>query len=288
MPIKSMRSSPPCWAYLLFLALVLSLFFDAVARTQSPPENAARVRLIWDGNSIRPGHTLWVGALFQLDPGWHIYWQNPGDSGEPPKIQWKLPSDFHGGAILWPRPVLLGKGSVRDYGYEGQVLLMTPLQTPPNLPTTAPFEIAATVKYIVCREICIPGKADLTLSIPKIGQTTPQPSQWRGLFQRTRAQLPNPLPPYLKVSATSIGGNLVLMLESTAAMEGMRFFPLEPGVIENSAAQTVTSNGSVVRLTLKKSEQLAKPISTLRGVIVLDGNRAYKIDVAVGIETPVD
>jgi DsbC/DsbD-like thiol-disulfide interchange protein len=271
-----------------FLVLALSLFFVAGARAQSPPDHAAHVRLIWDGNPIRPGHTLWVGALFQLDPGWHIYWQNPGDSGEPPRIQWKLPSELHGGAILWPRPVLLGKGSVRDYGYEGQVLLMTPLQTPPNLPATTPVEIAATVKYIVCREICIPGKADLTLSIPQLSQTTAQPASWRELFQRTRAQLPNPLPPYLKVSATSTGGNFVLVLEGAAATDEMRFFPIEPGVIENSAAQSVTSNGSVVRLTLKKSEQLAKPLSTLRGVIVLDGNRAYKIDVPVGIETPVD
>jgi len=257
-------------------------------RAQAPAQFPAHVQLIWDGSAPRPGHTLWVGALFQLDPGWHIYWQNPGDSGEPPKILWKLPPNFHSGAILWPRPVPLGSGSVRDYGYEGQVLLMTPLQAPPNLPATAPIEVAATIKYVVCREICIPGKANLTLSIPPEEQRAEAPSPSHKLFQDTRAQLPSPLPTYLRVSATSTGRNVVLEIEGTPATDETRFFPLDPGVIENSALQSLTSNGKVARLTLKKSDQLVKPLSRLRGMIVLDENRAYKIDVPVGIATRFD
>jgi DsbC/DsbD-like thiol-disulfide interchange protein len=264
-----------------FLALALALFFVTRARAQAQPPPAAHVQLIWDGNPIRPGHTLWVGVLFQLDPGWHIYWQNPGDSGEPPKIQWKLPPDFHGGAFLWPRPILLGKAPVRDYGYAGRVLLMTPLQTPPSLPDTSPVALVASVGYIVCREICIPGKADLTLSIPQLGQTTGQPSPWRKLFQETRAQLPHPLPPQLKVRATQTSENIVLIFEGAAAPEEIRFFPLKPGVIENAAPQELSSIGKVMRLMLKKSEQLTKPVSALKGVIVLDEDRAYEISVPV-------
>jgi DsbC/DsbD-like thiol-disulfide interchange protein len=282
-PIMSPRSNPLLRASLLFFAWIF-LFFVAAAHGQAPPDSPAHVQLIWDGNPIRPGHTLWAGVLFRLDPGWHIYWQNPGDSGEPPKIQWKLPADFHGGSILWPRPILLGKGSVRDYGYEGQVLLMTPLQTPPNLPATAPVEIAATVKYVVCREICIPGETDVALSIPVQGQTNAQPPAQRDLFQNTRAQLPNPLPSGWKVSANAGGDLLVLTIEGAAPAHELVFFPLDAGVIENAAPQTLSSENNVLRLTLKRSEQLTKPVSTLRGVIVLDQDRAFKI--AVLVESP--
>jgi DsbC/DsbD-like thiol-disulfide interchange protein len=277
-----MRAAPRLRNTLLPVA-ALSLFFVAGARAQAPPAAPARVQLVWDGNPVRPGHKLWVGALFDLDAGWHIYWQNPGDSGEPPKIQWKLPPDFHAGEILWPRPIPLGTGSVRDYGYEGQVLLMTPLQTSFNLPGSAPVEVAATVKFVVCREICIPGKADLTLSIPLHGQPNGEPSPWRDLFQSTRAQLPKPLPPELTVSAGSTDGNLDLVLVGAPETHEMRFFPLDPGIIENAAPQILAPIDNGFCLTLKKSEQLLKPISTLRGVLVLDGNRAYEIDVSLGV-----
>jgi DsbC/DsbD-like thiol-disulfide interchange protein len=279
-PIMSTRSNPQLRASLLFFAWIF-LFFVAAAHGQAAPDSPAHVQLTWDGNPIRPGQTLWVGALFRLDPGWHIYWQNPGDSGEPPKIQWKLPADFHGGSILWPPPILLGTGSVRDYGYEGQVLLMTPLQTPPNLPATAPIGLAATVKYVVCREICIPGKTDVALSIPVQGQTNVQLSAQRDLFQSTRARLPNPLPSGWKVSANAEGDFFVLSIEGAAPAHELVFFPLDAGVIENAALQALSSENNVLLLTLKKSEQLAKPVSTLRGVIVLDQDRAYKIAVPV-------
>ncbi|MGA8222114.1 MAG: hypothetical protein WB780_10720 [Candidatus Acidiferrales bacterium] len=94
-----MRRSQLRWCSPLRLAATF-LFFAASAPAQAPPQFPARVQLIWDGNPPRPGHPLWVGALFQLDPGWHIYWQNPGDSGEPPKFQWKLPPNFRAGEIL--------------------------------------------------------------------------------------------------------------------------------------------------------------------------------------------
>ena len=268
------------WSSLLYLAASF-LLLAASARAQAPPQFPAHVQLVWDGNPPSPGHTLWVGALFQLDPGWHIYWQNPGDSGEPPKIQWKLPPNFRPGAILWPRPILLGSGTVRDYGYEGQVLLMTPLQTPPELPATAPVEIAATIKFVVCREICIPGKADLTLTVPLHAQPPSNDSPSRKIFDDTRAQLPKPLPPDLKVSAGSTDGNLELWLVGAPQTHEIRFFPLDPGVIENSAPQNLDSGHGSLRLTLKKSDQLLKPPSRLRGVIVLDEIKAYKIDVPV-------
>ncbi|MGH9713098.1 MAG: protein-disulfide reductase DsbD domain-containing protein [Candidatus Acidiferrales bacterium] len=284
----SLRFIPPRWKSALFSALAFSTFFAAGVNAQSPPEHPARVQLVWDGRPIRPGHKLWVGVLFRLKPGWHIYWQNPGDSGEPPKIQWKLPAGFNGGDILWPRPILLGKGSVRDYGYEGDVLLMTPLETPPNLQASSPIVLAATLTYVACREICIPGKAEVTLSVPLYGQPNENPSPWRELFQITRGQLPKPLPPDWKASAASEGENFVLTVECAGAVQRVIFFPLDPGVIENAAPQIMSVDDKTVRLMLKKSEQLVKPLSNLRGVIVFDKNHAYKIDAPVMTTTKAD
>ncbi len=73
------------------IALPLAmLIFVANARAQS--ESHARIELIAEQNTAPPGKPLWLGLLFRLDPGWHIYWQNPGDSGEPPKDAMATPA----------------------------------------------------------------------------------------------------------------------------------------------------------------------------------------------------
>jgi len=274
----TLHSNSPRSASLLFLALALFLIFTPGVSAQSPAETHENIQLVSEEKSVRPSGPFWVGILFQLDPGWHIYWKNPGDSGEPPKIEWRLPPGFRAGAIRWPRPILLGKGSVRDYGYEGQVLLMTTLQ--PDHPVATSVAIAATVKYIVCREVCVPGQTDLKLLLPVSEATNIETTGSSKLFNSTRAQMPKRLPPQWNVSAVSTASNFVLTFRGGTAQE-MRFFPLQPGVIENAAPQTLASDKNGFSLTLKKSEQLAKPVSTLRGVIVLDQDRAYEIAVPV-------
>ena len=280
-PTMILRSNSPRSPSLLFLALALSLLFAAGVGAQSPAETHAKIQLVSEEKSIRSGGSFWVGILFQLDPGWHIYWQNPGDSGEPPKIEWQLPPGFHAGAIRWPRPARLGTASVTDYGYEGQVLLMTSIEPPPNFTPTSPVSIAANVKYVVCREICIPGKSDVTLSLPPNYLPFVEASPSQGLFRITIALLPKPLPSAWKASAKSVGDHFILSLKGPGSADQIMFFPLDRSVIENAAPQNVESDHGVVRLTLKKSEQLVKPVSALRGVIFLDQYRVFEIAVPV-------
>lgn len=251
---------------------VLMLLFAAHARAQSASASHARIQLITEQNAAR-GKPLWLGLLFRLDPGWHVYWQNPGDSGESPKVQWQLPPGFSVGSILWPTPIRLGSGTVVDYGYEGQVLLMAPLKSASNEHATSLPSISADVKYIVCREMCIPGKAHLTLSPPADGNW----SDWRTLFERSRLQLPRPLPPDWKVSAKSDKSNFALSVRGGSQVRSAAFFPVEPGQIDNSSPQAFASNRAGFQLTLKKSDQLVKPISTLQGVIVVGPGRAYEV-----------
>ncbi len=258
------------------IALPLAmLIFVANARAQSEPH--ARIDLIAEQNTVPPGKPLWLGLLFRMDSGWHIYWQNPGDSGEPPKIQWQLSPEFTVGSVLWPQPVRLGTGTVLDYGYEGQVLLMAPLKsTSPEHPTSLP-SISADVKYIVCREMCIPGKAHLTLAPPADRNW----SAWRALFEQTRQQLPKALPSGWKVSAESNKTSFVLSVRGSSQVRSASFFPLEPGQIDNSSPQGFASNRAGFTLTLKKSDQLLKPISTLKGLIVVGPGRAFEVATPV-------
>ena len=149
---------------IVLLTACAMLAMAARSNAQLPAEPHLKVELISEQATSPPGKPLWVGLLFRLEPGWHIYWQNPGDSGEPPKVQWDLPAGFVAGSLRWPQPIRLGGGSVVDYGYEGQVLLMAPIERSSSRNATSIPSLSANVKYIVCRDVCIPGKAHVTLS----------------------------------------------------------------------------------------------------------------------------
>src|SRR5579863_70625 len=271
------------WRVALVLGMCAAVLFpgaEAKAQAMSPSESVSHVKvsLIAENASTPPGRPLWVGLLFQLDPGWHIYWQNPGDSGEPPKVQWALPPGFQAGEIRWPVPIRLGSSSVIDYGYEGHVLLMVPIERSPG--ARGDSAIAADVKYVVCREICIPGKAHLTVSSPAGIDTASQASEWRKLFQEARAQLPRVAPANWKVSAQSGKNDFYLTVAGVRPSRNVSFFPLRAGLIENSAEQKVAARHDGFQLSLRKSENFAGPASELAGILVLDG-RGFTVNARV-------
>jgi DsbC/DsbD-like thiol-disulfide interchange protein len=274
-------SRPQRIAPLSTLFAVLVLY--GVANASGAPESHAKIDLIADLHSLRPTSKLWAGVLFRLDPGWHIYWQNAGDSGEPPKIHWTLPAGFTAGAIAWPTPTRLGSGSIIDYGYENQVLLMVPIEapSPEGSGKSNPVELAADVNYLVCREVCIPGKAHASLALPLNSASSSRAAEWQTLFQQTKAQLPKHAPANWTVGARSSTDRLVLSVNTGTPVEKATFFPLDPNVVQNSAPQDFAPAKTGFTLTLKKSELLTKQVSKLTGVLVLNGRRAYEIAVPV-------
>src|SRR5580658_9178387 len=77
-------------------------------------------------DSIQPGGSDLIGLHFTLDKGWHVYWINAGDSGEPPTIKWTLPAGITAGAMQFPAARRLPLGPLMDFGYEDEVLFHIP------------------------------------------------------------------------------------------------------------------------------------------------------------------
>lgn len=259
------------------LSIVAERVYSGPIEAHATVEPHARVELIAEDSALTAGRPLSIGILFHLDKGWHIYWQNAGDSGEPPKVQWEMPPGFVAGPIRWPQPKRLGGGSIVDYGYEGEVLLMTAIEGPSRSGAIPVPSISAYVKYIVCREICVPGKNHVALSFPSADNA----AERRALFGRTRARLPKPVPAGWSIAAESDKEHFVLSVKTTSPVQSAMFIPITPGEIENSATQSFVSTGAGFRLTLQKSSQLMKPISVLRGLLILGPSRAFEVAAPV-------
>src|SRR5690606_3721814 len=80
MGVKKIR-----FLFLGSMLLLLSMTAWAQSKTQSLTYSVAT--LSTDMDSIHPGAELWLEFKLDLKPGWHVYWENPGQSGMPPKLQ---------------------------------------------------------------------------------------------------------------------------------------------------------------------------------------------------------
>ena len=102
------------------------------AATGAQGEPNARLTLLFDRASVGPGEPLRVGVLFDLTPGWHMYWRHSGQSGLPTELEWSV-ADGEVGPLQWPAPHVFREadGFITTYGYEGQVLLASELRFAP-------------------------------------------------------------------------------------------------------------------------------------------------------------
>jgi|SRR5579872_2969300 len=265
----------------------LSLFMLVLILLQGLRASAAAiphgtVDLVAENQSIAPGRQTYFGLNFQLEKGWHIYWINPGDSGQPPRVQWHLPDGLSAAGIEWPAPRRLGTSTIVDFGYDGAVMLLVPMRASFTLPPHQEARIVADLNVLVCREICIPGKTQISLSVP-IESIPPEPdARASELFTVARKSLPRKPPEDWKFTVNNNKDSFVLIANLGRQISRATFFPLEESQIDNSAPQVMAPAVTGFQLTMRKSDQLLAPIKQLKGVLELSTNQAYVINVAVG------
>lgn len=265
------------------MRLLLSVFLCALsASAQSPTVTGPHVSvtLTSQNTALTKGGSNWIGLHFKLEKGWHVYWTDPGDSGEPPKADWQLPAGFKAGALEFPAPRRLPLQTLMNFGYEDEVLYPIKLDVPAN--AAGNVKLIANVRWMVCADTCIPGKGTVAITLPTGAAAQPGPQA--KLFTDTLARLPKPLPASGRTSAVLNGEAIMLSLARSISRDTIRaaeFFPLDDFVIENAAPQLLDSKPGDLRLRLKRSEQAQKPPARLRGVLVINGSRAFSIDIPI-------
>ena len=273
-----------CSAPYALAALFCLMTSSIAAAPQSGPD--LHVQLVADHASVAPGQSFHAGLYFRLGQGWHIYWQNAGDSGEPPTITWNLPLGVRDGPLLWPVPKRIEVGPFVNYGYEDEVLLPIPMQIAPTH-AGENLTLAADVDWLVCKEECIPGQAHLKLSVP-IRREKPIPdSHWGTLFEATQKMLPRQPPPTWTLAGALAPDSFRLSVQGvTGTVKAVSFFPLESDHIENAAVPQVDTSPAAVHLQLPRSDRLLDDVKQLAGVLVLttetDGVQVYQVDFPLG------
>jgi thiol:disulfide interchange protein DsbD len=207
----------------------------------------------------------------RLEEGWHTYWRNPGDAGLPTAIRWVLPAGFTAGDIVWPYPQRLPVGPLMNYGYAGEVSLLTQITVPAEQPPERSVTLQAHTTWVVCAELCLPGAATLALHLPVRTEAPRAEARWAARLAQVQSTLPRPASWPVVFSGDQ--DTLTLLLESphfvTTGIAEATFFPLEYGIIDHAAPQHIQITPRGLHLTLRRGTLGATTLTRIDGVLVL-------------------
>lgn len=245
--------------------LAFAAFSGAVAQPSgfSPGSDHAALRLL--GTSLADIDTdaitlprsesssLLAGIHIELEEDWHTYWQNPGDSGIPLDISWELPDGFEAGKLHWPHPEPFEEGQLITYGYKNESMIFQPLRIYPEAGDGS-YELHAQIEFLVCREACLPGFEELSLSVEvQNGQIYPAESGHQELFERFMAGLPVPLEAAGRYEQQ--GNELILEFPETLRAEAARFLGDEASGQDNlyfyAAEENITEASAPQQFTFR-------------------------------------
>jgi thiol:disulfide interchange protein len=259
--------------------LVAATGLTARAASNSADAPHLHLQLLTDTAHLDRAESGTAGLYFKLEQGWHIYWKNAGDSGEPPHVRWTLPAGITAGPMQFPAPRRLPMGPLMDYGYEGEVLFPVNLKVAEKA-SLGPAKLHANVDWIVCREVCIPGKAELEVTrnveVKDAGglrEASPDATLWLHAWK----PIPDASRETMKSVFQSTDQGFRLAVTTGQRESTAEFFPEDEDVLDNPAPQKLTPTPDGFVLDLKKETNLATNPAQLKGVLELSGGRAYEI-----------
>ena len=227
------------------------------------------IQLISEDTALRLEGESWFGIDMQLDSDWHVYWQSPGDSGMPLKVEWILPTGFEMSDLLFPYPHRIDYEGLTSYGHSGNVTFLSRLKVPSHFNSEDRVNIGAHIRWLVCEKICLPAEADLNISLLIENRTSTKSDLWKERFTLARSQLPTKSDGVV-IDAFETKTHFRFIFPNINNLSSLEYFSMDEDVVQHTAVQKLTRLEKGYELVVEKSEFLNRDIRRLRGVFVSD------------------
>ena len=285
MPTHMLMAAPA----LVVVALVTLVSAPATARAEAASDwvktEQTAVRLVAATRTVGDAATVVAGLHFRLEEGWKIYWRSPGDAGFPPQLDWAASDNLAFARVDWPAPERFSILGFETMGYKGEVVL----------PITAtlgesgrPLRLKADLKYLTCKDICIPYETKIALDI---GAGPPAPSAFAHLINRYAVRVPGDGAGHgLAIERAEVSGSgrdRVLRVEATAsqAFRAPDLFVEGPAELIFAKPRVTTTDGgrrAVLEVAVAGTEDLPAPLAGRRlSFTVVDGERGAERTLTV-------
>ena len=233
-----------------------------------------------------PGSTAIVAIRQDIEPDWHTYWRNPGDSGGATTLAWTLPPGVSAGDIVWPVPERQRLSGLMNYGYSGVVYLPVPVEIPASARPGAALPLTVKALFLVCSaEMCVPDELTLTLDLPIREGAAPLDPRHGAAITAVLENAPRPT----GIEARIALEDGVLTLGAAGGPLAGRdpgpsyFFPFEGGIIDHPAAQTGAWGPRGLTLNLQPGGQTrAEGIEGPIGGVLVTAHGAWEITAEPG------
>lgn len=278
------------------LAVWVSLPLSVSAQSEEVRDQHVVAQLISDQATIAPGEPFTIGLKFTIDPTWHTYWINPGETGQATKLTLDLPDGFTAGDLKFPVP----KRFVTDFGfnileagfgYEETVIHTIEVTPPANLKTGGTVTIAGKANWLMCDPgTCVPGKADLSITLP-VGEAS-EKSDDAAAISFYAKKLPKPVD--WKTEVTLDEGLVTVSTEAPADAlpEGakLHLHPFQPKIFDQLSEPEILLEDGNVSFTFKAYEKLTEAPEDFAAVLVAEtstGKTGFEISTGDAVATTV-
>ena len=177
----------------------------------------SQLRLIAAHDSSNGDRELDIGVQVRMEEGWKTYWRNPGDAGFPSLFDWSASQNVRDILLAWPAPKRISFDGFDSFGYQDEVVFPVRVRTSD---TAMPVTINVDVTYAVCKDICVPLEASVSLEIPAgTSADMPGTEAHRALIERFASRVPLREEAQLDIAEASvrrIGGEKVLRMRASA------------------------------------------------------------------------
>lgn len=226
------------------------------------------ISLLPEFTAVVAGMPERLALRFQVEPGWHIYWKNPGETGVATTANWTLPAGFTVDSLDYPTPSRLDVAGVVTHIMAGDVVLQAKINPPARL-TSRVAQLTAHVRYGVCKDVCYPGEAALSIAMPVMTDAGPH-AGWRAVDSIFAAARPRTGGLAVRVSRTRDTAIISLTPPADCRAGTVTFFPSDrdaaPAAVTAPMRQGCTE--TVIRVPWR-----GPPAAVVRGVVVVGESR---------------
>ncbi|NVB41302.1 hypothetical protein G6O69_25920 [Pseudenhygromyxa sp. WMMC2535] len=161
-----------------------------------------------------------LAVRHEIDPHWHIYWENPGDSGLRTRLSVPVEAPLNAGEVLYPGPDRFeSEGGLQSFGWEKEAVLFVPIFGAAADERT----LTVTSRWLACLESCIPGESEAIISTAALvegAEDSEHDPRWEAML----ARIPEPVGDSLDARWRGAGA-VELRNPAGGALEIEAFFP---------------------------------------------------------------
>lgn len=261
-------------AALALLCVPVASAWGEVARTQHAETELVSARV-----AAAPGETVSFVLRQKPQSGWHTYWINPGDSGEPPRLEWTAPQGYVAGPLIHPAPVVERLGPITTYVHDRETLYPVALKVPETARPGERIDLSVRATWLICDEICVPesGTFPVTLAIAAEGRDDARGARLLAeaveALPETAGAAPAAFDAADPVRLDAPGPGATGVLPDALAAGNVRnalYFPYNASLIDHAAPAKVTVGKDAIRFEIPRSLSFDPAAAQGEGLVVAE------------------